>query len=379
MNKVDLLDRSESVITRKKDLKELHVLKDFPVFFGCVDSDPDNDLYADMHWAIDKETGIVQLSKVLPLDILYQAQHVDAYGPTWHKYYDDFSNYICKHALKNILEIGGGSGKLAEMTIEKSNDLDWTIVEPNPTFEETQNIHTIHGFVDENFKYDKLVDTVVFSQVLEHAYDPIYFLKSIYNVLPTNGKLIFAYPNLELWIKKFYTNTINFEHTMLLTDYFVDYLLQLLNFEIIDKTTYEEHSIFYTVKKTQKNNIAKFLYNKYSEYKKMFNDFVDYHVNIVKEINEKIEKHNGPIYLFGAHIFSQYLLCFGLKQDKILCILDNSLNKQGKRLYGTKFYVESPKILKDKENAAVILKASIYNEEIKKDILENINSNVIFW
>ena len=50
--------------------------------------------------------------------------------------------------------------------------------------------------------------------------------------------------------------------------------------------------------------------------------------------------------------------------------------KQGKRLYG-KILVCSPKVLKEK-NPVVILKAGVYNDEIKKDILTNINSKTIF-
>ncbi|EAH4655787.1 SAM-dependent methyltransferase, partial [Campylobacter jejuni] len=50
--------------------------------------------------------------------------------------------------------------------------------------------------------------------------------------------------------------------------------------------------------------------------------------------------------------------------------------KQEKRLYGTKFIVKSPKILKDQDNSLVILNAGVYNDEIEKDILENINNKV---
>ncbi|EAJ1241509.1 SAM-dependent methyltransferase, partial [Campylobacter jejuni] len=50
--------------------------------------------------------------------------------------------------------------------------------------------------------------------------------------------------------------------------------------------------------------------------------------------------------------------------------------KQEKRLYGTKFTVKSPKILKDQDNSLVILNAGVYNDEIEKDILENINQKI---
>mgnify|MGYP006420313877 FL=1 len=48
-------------------------------------------------------------------------------------------------------------------------------------------------------------------------------------------------------------------------------------------------------------------------------------------------------------------------------------------MYGTDIKVKSPKILQNIKNPIVVLKAGIYNDEIKKDILENINSSAIFW
>ena len=84
------------------------------------------------------------------------------------------------------------------------------------------------------------------------------------------------------------------------------------------------------------------------------------------------------IYLFGAHIFSQYLKVFGLNTSKINSILDNSKEKEGYRLYGTSLFVENPRVLKNCETPVVILRAGPYNAEIKKQILNEINSNTIF-
>ncbi|EAI8996149.1 SAM-dependent methyltransferase, partial [Campylobacter jejuni] len=74
--------------------------------------------------------------------------------------------------------------------------------------------------------------------------------------------------------------------------------------------------------------------------------------------------------------FGQYLIFQGLNTEKIINILDNNPSKQEKRLYGTKFIVKSPKILKDQDDSLVILNAGVYNDEIEKDILENINKNI---
>ena len=80
------------------------------------------------------------------------------------------------------------------------------------------------------------------------------------------------------------------------------------------------------------------------------------------------------MFLFGAHVFAQYLIESGLNIDRIVCLLDNDINKQGKRLYGTSMIVESPKMLAGIDNPIVILKAGVYNKEVSDDILENIKS-----
>lgn len=370
--------RDKSVVTGKENLELLYSMKNFPVFFGCVETPEEKDLFFDMDWSIDPETGVIQLNKLIPVDILYQMQHADGYGPTWHQYYIDFSSYIKKQAPNFVVEIGGGTGILAKIATNDSKNMHWTIVEPNPMVAETEKIKIVRSFFGENFNYDEKIDAVVLSQVLEHAYDPNDFLSSISKILKNGGRLIMAYPNLLLWLQKKQTNSINFEHTMLLTDYNVDYLLAKHGFSIINKEQYKDHSFFYTAEKSSDAHLP-LLENKYEEHKKAFFDFVDYHKNTVEELNKKIEETNLPTYLFGAHVFSQYLLSFGLKTEKIVSILDNSPAKQDKRLYGTRYKVDSPKSLAGKGPLNIILKAGPFNDEIKKDILENINPNVIFW
>ena len=212
---------------------------------------------------------------------------------------------------------------------------------------------------------------------MEHVYDPKGFVKNIFDYLPSNGKVIFAYPKLTSWLKQNFTNALNFEHTILIDD-FVEYLFINQGFEIIEKKSYLDHSFFYTAIKKEKKNINLKILNKYNEYKSLYLNFVSYHEKLVKELNFKIKNSKEPVYLFGAHIFATYLFSFGLSKN-ISGILDNSKLKQNRRLYGTDFIVLSPKVLKGYNSVNVILKAGLYNDEIKKDILENINPNVIFW
>ncbi len=375
---MDYIERKKSVITGKENLEPLYTFKDFPVFFGCVDHEQKNDLKADMSWAICPESGVIQLDKLIPLEVLYQEQHVDGTGPTWEQYYHDFADYIKKQPSKNILEIGGGAGKLADIYTGVTENTTWTLVEPNPLHLGNDRVKIARSFFDENFKYEGVVDTVVFSQVMEHAYDPNQFVESIAKFLKPGQRLICAYPNLKLWLENKYTNAINFEHTMFLTDYFVDYLFRKHGFRIVDKLFYTDHSVFYTAEKLSNPEAGISFENKYAEYKKIFNDYLEHYKGLVLDLNTKIDDFEGEIYVFGAHIFAQYLFEFGLKKGKIVALLDNSPLKQGRRLYGTPFIVQGPEILRNKGRVGVVLKVGIYRDEILKQLKE-INPEVVIF
>lgn len=375
------ISRPKSVLTEKANLEPLYTLKDFPVFMGCVDAPPEEDIVADMDWAICPETGIIQLLKLIPLEILYLTQHNDGTGQVWQNHYLEFAKFIKQfNSGKYILEIGGAHDWIFKRYQELDPNVRWTIVEPNPQHIENPEIKVIKAWFDDKFTLKEPVDTIIHSHVFEHTFDPAQFIEHIGKFLKPGQKHLFAFPNFLPMLKNKQTNCLNFEHTVFLTDHFTEYLLNKNGFEILGKQYYgDPHSIFYATEKAKDPLSTAHLTNKYEEYKSIFMDFVNYHLEIIKDLNDKIQYSPLPTYLFGAHIFSQFLIQFGLQTDKILAILDNSPIKQKKRLYGTRFIVESPKILKDQGPVNIILKAGAYDDEIKKDILENINPETKFW
>lgn len=373
------ISRSKSVLTGKGPLEPLHTFKNFPVFMGCTDLPEADDLFADMEWAICPATGCIQLVKLLPLEILYRSQHNEGCGGVWTEHYNEFVSFLGKFDPKNVLEIGGANGQIAKLFTRSNKGVRWTVVEPNPTFHGDKNVEVVAAWFDESFTSNRPVDTIVHSHVLEHTYNPPEFISHVARFLKPGGKHIFSFPNLYHFMKCKYTNCLNFEHTVFLTEYFTDFLLRKAGFSILEKKYFQDHSLFYATEKAATDWAAEPLQNQYGEYKKMFLDFIDYHLGMVAELNQRINSAKTPTYLFGGHIFSQFLIAFGLNTKNIVEILDNGPQKQGKRLYGTRLMVRSPKILKAEKEVNVILKAANYNEEIKKDILENINDRVVFW
>ena len=103
--------------------------------------------------------------------------------------------------------------------------------------------------------------------------------------------MLFSLPNLEEMLKRKYTNVINFEHTIFLTQSYIEYLLSKYHFRVIKKEYFKEaHSIFFACirdSKVQSSDLPKGLF----EYnKKLFLEYVNYHHQLIDELNSKIKK-----------------------------------------------------------------------------------------
>ena len=375
--------RDQDVILFLSDLEPLHRFRKFPVFMGTVDHDASQDLFSDMNWYISKNSGAIQLNPLLSLDILYPEAHGSGcIGDLWMQHHRCFADFIRKFNPTTVLEIGGAHGVLSKYYHEQLPETVWTIIEPNPTPGVDIKAKFIKGFFDDKFKLDDPIDAIIHSHVFEHVYDPNAFMEHISGFLPDGKYLLFSLPNMAEMLKRKYTNCINFEHTIFLTEPYIEFLLSKYGFRILEQQYFrEDHSIFYACIRDKTVKPSKLPGGLYQQNKATYLNYVSYHDELIKQINLKI--HNiGPdqkLYLFGAHVFAQYLIAFGLDVNRIECLLDNDPNKQGKRLYGTNLNVYSPKILKDIHNPIVILKAGVYNCEIKEDILNNINSNCCFF
>jgi len=377
----NVIVRKNSLLDNSSKLEHLHTFRNMPVSNGCTTNSKSDDIVMDQIWDICKNTGLVQLRELAPLDLVYKFPHNDGVGNTWENHNMELCNFIDEMNLKKVFEIGAGSGRLGKLYLSKNTTNHWTALEPNHSYDEIVMPNLVHlrEWFDLNYKIDKHYDAIIHSHVLEHSYDPTSFLKSIYEQIDNDTLHIFSIPNLLYFIKKKFTNGLNFEHTVFLTEKIVDNILNTVGFEIVKKHYYHEFPcIFYVTKKSEPKEVT---YSKsiYQENKKVFLDYVDGQFEDIKKLNDKISKFDGEIFLFGGHIWAQYLIFNGLRVDKISCLLDNSKMKQGKRLYGTSLKVKSPKILKGRENVAVIVKAAQHSREIKDDIYNNINNKVIFW
>lgn len=372
------MTRIVDIVSGADDLEHLYTFKEFPVFMGCVTQSIDQDLTADMDWYISPTSGMIQLKNVLPLEVVYQTEHnPGTTGQGWLDHHRALSDFINQYNPQRVFEIGGAHGILSEYCAEHNPSIDWTILEPNPIPVPGLKAKMQKGFFTDDTPIPDNIDMIVHSHVLEHVYTPDNFFKAL-GKLPLGMRVCFSVPSLKKHMEQCFTNTLNFEHTYFCIEEYIDWWLTSQGYDIsVVKYYNDDHSIFYSAVKTRQVEQIP-CPNLYQENKKLFNTYIDYHKELVKDINEKTAQATGPVYLFGAHVFSQYLLAFGLDKTNIISILDNSKAKQGKRLYGTELMVNSPSILKGLEKPTVILRSGVFNQEIKDDIITNINSTCIF-
>jgi hypothetical protein len=191
--------------------------------------------------------------------------------------------------------------------------------------------------------------------------------------------LLFSLPNMQAMLERKYTNCINFEHTVFLAEPYIEFLLGRYGFRVSRKQYFmDDHSIFYDAVRDFTVRGDPLPAGLYEKNRNLYLDYVDYHVRLIVDLNKKIRSSRRAVYLFGAHVFAQYLIEYGLDTSRIVCLLDNDPKKDGRRLYGTGLTVCSPRVLRDVEAPLVVLKAGVYNEEIKRDIVRNINSDATF-
>jgi hypothetical protein len=294
LNKQQYYTRGISIITGG-EVEEISNIDNFPVFIGSTNDDISNDMIHNLTFDICKDSGIIQLRDVVASDIIYPKFHSEALGKIWSEHHENLSKLIVRYSdNKTVLEIGGSDSRLAAKVLNKNTNIKkWLIVDPNLKNRiNNDKLVYIEDFFSENIESD--FDMVVHSHTLEHMIDPKLFIESISKKIDNGNYHIFSVPNLHLYMKNKYSNVINFEHTLFLTEDIIDYLLNMFNFEIEEKIYYVDHSIFYVTKKVE--NLDKLnQINFYTEYKKMYIEFCEYYKSFVIETNKKIKDTSSDV------------------------------------------------------------------------------------
>lgn len=279
-----------------------------------------------------------------------------------------------------ILEIGGATGKLNALYNQSGGkSIHWDIVEVQPCPVPECTARYITGIFPDALKNQEQYDMILHTHCMEHMEDLHLFLKNVIKHIVPRGWMIFSVPDMQQMIENGMTSIVNFEHTVLLTEKYIDYLLGCYGFSIKEKQRYGNgHSLVYVTSYTEECRKID-LAGIYDQNKAFMENFYNTHKVQMQAWNEKLQTDHRDCYLFGAHITTQFFASFGLQMERIKALLDNDPGKTGKHVCGIDKEIYSPSVLKDQKNIIVILPKTPYAGEIRNTILDTINPKVEFW
>ena len=179
-------------------------------------------------------------------------------------------------------------------------------------------------------------------------------------------------------LERQYTNCINFEHTLLLEPY-VEHLLSRHGFRPLRKACFlDDHSIFYAAARSRRapTALGPDLFDECGAVRPALR--VD-PPELAARLNEQIADADAPVYLFGAHVFAQYMLAFGLDESRLAGILDErSTQSRAKRLYGSNLSVHAPAVRGRASAAGGDPARGRTTPRSREAIVSGINPDVVF-
>ena len=336
-----------------------------PIHMGVKPDNSADDVFLDQHWGECINCGCIQLMNLVFPDILYSVSHdPGSQGKLWKQHHEEFAEFILDGKPDAIFEIGGSSGNLASIIFNHIYDMPYSILDPG-NFALDKRI-SFHNMLFENYK-GVLDGCVVHSHTIEHVLDPKKFLQKIYELMPDGGEMYMSFPDMEQGLLSSGTNTLCFEHTYFLNIDQFKHLLEKIGFEIGKQYNFNSHSYFLQVIKNENNLMQPRELKAGFNQLDMFNNMWNRTQYFVDGVLEKLD--DTPTYIFGAHIFSQALIALGLKHHSISGILDESPSKIGKVLYGSNLEVYAPSRISGDQPLSIILRAGVYQNEIKSRLL----------
>ena len=366
----------ENCIFCKKKLENTYFKNDYSNYIAHYQVDYDTNLN-DMikipfNIFICSNCKTVQNKYLGDLSEIYKNNHADSTGTIMINLHEKNKDLIIKYKdnIENIIEIGSSKGVLADNILENLN-LKYYIIEPS-FFGERKNKIIIDDYYENVDDSNIDANTIIISHVLEHFYQPNEILEKIY--LNKNIKNFFlVWPDLEYYINNNILHVLNTEHIYYIDNDFLIKILETYGFTLIEKEYYIGHSVLFYfhrdtfIEKKEINYINK-NYSLDLYYNNIFNNINK--CNDLLNINKNYKK-----YIWPASIHSLYLLIFGLDEKLLDGMLDNSLNKIGKKMYGINLEILSFNriIENNNENILIILNGGVFNSEVENKIK---NSNI---
>lgn len=358
-------------------LHDALIIPRVPVYMGCTTGAPTADAFADQQWVTCERCGSIQLRALPPLALVYQAQHNAAIGGVWARHHAALADFIAERAPRRIVEIGGSTGTLAHAYVDGHDVESWTVIEPNPTFEPEGPIDLVEAFVEDVPEVVRGADAIVHSHLLEHLYHPRALLRAVRDAAAPDALMVLSVPDLPSVLGNSGSNALNFEHTYFFGIPTLLWMLADAGFELDALRRFERHSVH--VQSLARGDVgARSSPPDSREGAEAFSAFVSASRADAEQLADRAARFDGDVYLFGGHVFSQFLLVCGFPAERAAGVLDNDPAKQGLRLYGTDLVVRAPAHIAAAERVAVVVRAAHYTGEISAQ-LRDLSPTVEIW
>jgi SAM-dependent methyltransferase len=287
-----------------------------------------------------------------------------SYSPQMRKY----QKWLARHFIsrfdlkgKTCFEIGCGDGMFASFLAKYG--LKVVGIEPSVSFfnlAKCNKVKVLNRYFDESLPLKKnFYDAFVARQVFEHLKDPNHILQNAKLYLKPGGVGLIEVPSFSTAVKNKRYYDVFRDHVAYYTEYTLQYLLTLNNFQVIEifHTADKEYlAVYFKNNECYDAELRTWSLN-YEAYKKSAKDFLGLHKN------KKI-----AVWGAGGKGIAFLSLC-GIKEiDNILFVIDSDANKWDKYTPGSGLLVMPPRKVDFKKIDLILISAVMYQKEIIKDI-----------
>ena len=348
-------------------LKTLYERKRFPI---CISpplegSTLSQDGFRDQTFSSCTSCSCVQLSGELidPATLYANPHNNTGETPTWKEHHVAFKTFVLNTLPQTILEIGG-TGILYSLIHEEQPDILYTSLDICTPTVKLRGVRYLQGNC-ENYDF-KGHSTVVMSHVFEHLYNPRLFIEGLSKAGVEN--VVLTFPNMTAMLDVGNPNVLHNEHTYFVDRLYTEWMFANYGYKLGYYYEFKTHSLFFHFQLDSKP-LSISLYDRPSLPRKM------------KEVYEAEKKRLSDIvvhpnsFFAPAGLYGQLLYYFS-KPD-ILGYLDNDTAKQGKRVYGTPYYVFPFDTLKGMKNVTIYVWGGPYKNELVKQLVAYPNTEII--
>lgn len=336
-----------SCVVCEGQLDDLYTLHDSPVTFSPVTTPYETDVRSDISMSFCTSCGCVQLKTLIDQTVLYSESHNEtANTPTWKEHHRQFADFVHKHNVDSITEVGGSSGSLYQHLNKDIGYVCLDLCDPSPEIP-----HFIKANC-ETYDFSKTV-TICMSHVFEHLYAPRRFIE---NISKDVQNVIISIPNMNHLLSIKSSSIVFNEHTFFLDKYSVEWMFGQYGYRLKDSQMYKNHSIFMFFQKSN-DVVQNVLENRIYIPQQLKDIFQDMHRRF-----SSIPRFENAFIAPAGHM-GQLVYCTGNLQS-ISGFLDNDTSKQSKRVYGTPHFVFPFDKIKSIDCPTVYVYAGVYTDEI---------------